>query len=1155
MKNHRITSRPLVAVLCVGGLLLSSACEEHFTNHPVETDVVETVIEQKTFNGQGYGQPCGEGLDECVLPEKVPCTDGPTHCGFNSDCVDGFCVFSEDVTCVVECRDGLECLASGGSNVCLPTGNKGVDEKCLLTSECQPPSWIALEDGEMTYVNERCTPAQMKAAVQNPNASPSKLDCFGLHCSWAGFCVAPDYFEEEEDDEGLQALKQGGSVKAGQPGSSCAHSGECEYGLFCNIRGLGGVCAKAGNRDLDESCVDEEGVPSSKLCLAGLVCSKLSETCVPGSLLLNPDLFEGIKCWEGAEAEMPFGVRTFIPPLDTTDGTHPSAEAVTDDDDGLPYEEIDEGSIGGCYAYQTTGDLCTNEEECTSDGDCDDSECLLPAGYCKETSLCGDDICGDDGVCRRCISDLEYDFYSLPFPNDIRTNKEEGDDRHMVIADHPRPGPGLLGLDPIDSVIEAIGEELHGWSIQPGIFMRFTRPLNVETLTPGDNARLVYIPPQEGPLAGVATEHPFEVTFVPQRGKYICNNQLVAHPVWSKPLAANSTYAFIVTNNVRSESVVDANACAARDNPELSGGYLAGCVGCWCEEVVCREHPECCDAAKKLADVDLGNKGWNQACVDACVDAGQTCEVSEAPQQLDHLPMLLSSAAPEDSALLPAWESYERFRQWLQTDTLSADDIAGVTLFTTGDPTELMGKVEDAIESRYQPEFGIKNSKAQVHSCREATGPSPCGDPGWADNELSEGGTIPDPRLCPPVEEQSDWYDEWHIRLKIPKIQVGKRPYLEVGTGGEVNEEMVNDPNSELTTETICVSLTVPTEPPPTQGYPVLVYGHGTGGSFRTAPTLLGSIATDPANPVQYVLVGYDAHMHGDRGGNFAELDSGLLYYNFANPPAAKGNFFQQATDVFAASKFASQLEDWVQLLPQNVPGAVALKNQMKVDESHIAYHGHSQGGAAGPLVAPFDTHLGALVVSGTGGNLIEGLLGKKMPYDISTALSLAVQEIDLDANHPAMHLLQTYFDAVDATPYAPLLHDPPNGGVHLLDIVGMSDTFTPPPSARIYAAATGATLVEPFHTESVEGFDYTEDLGLAADLIQSQSSMPIASNRQLANGSFFTQVITEHPTSSAYDGHFVIYQDEIAAQLFANFLGTWVLVGVPGVTDQNLTP
>ena len=26
-------------------------------------------------------------------------------------------------------------------------------------------------------------------------------------------------------------------------------------------------------------------------------------------------------------------------------------------------------------------------------------------------------------------------------------------------------------------------------------------------------------------------------------------------------------------------------------------------------------------------------------------------------------------------------------------------------------------------------------------------------------------------------------------------------------------------------------------------------------------------------------------------------------------------------------------------------------------------------------------------------------------------------------------------------------------------------------------------------------------------------------------------------------------------AQLFANFLGTWVLVGVPGVTDQNLTP
>ncbi|MEC9071352.1 MAG: Ig-like domain-containing protein, partial [Myxococcota bacterium] len=652
--------------------------------------------------------------------------------------------------------------------------------------------------------------------------------------------------EEEDDGDGLQALKQGGSVKAGQPGSSCAHSGECEYGLFCDIRGLGGVCAKAGTADLDQSCLDEDGVATSRMCLAGLVCSKLSETCVPGSLLLNPDLFEGIRCWEGAEAEMPFGVRTFIPPLDTTGGSHPSVPDLLEegaDPSENPYADMDEGSLGGCYAIQTIGDLCTTEDECSTDADCDDDgTCLLPEGFCRQPDMCGDDICGDDGVCRRCIADVDYDFYSLPFPNDIRTNKEEGEDRHMVIGDHPRPGPGLLGLDPIDSVIEAIGEELHGWSIQPGIFMRFTRPVQVDTLTPGQNVRLVYIPPQGGPVPGIASEHPFEVTFVPERGKYICNNQLVAHPVWSKPLAPNSTYAFVVTTDVRSESVVDANACETRPNPELAGGFLAGCAGCWCEDVVCRANPECCDAGKSLVDPELGEKGWNQACVDACTSAGQTCNTSETPQQLDHLPMLLSSTAPEDSALAPAWESYERFRQWLETDSLTADQVAGVTLFTTGDPTELMGKVQDAIEARYEPSFAVKNSKAQVHNCRLATGPSPCGDPGWSTNELSEGGTIPDPRLCPDIEDQSDWYDEWHIRLKIPKIQAGKRPYLQAGTGGEVDEGMVNDSTADLATETICVSLTVPTADPPEDGYPVMVYGHGTGGSFRTAPTLLGSV-------------------------------------------------------------------------------------------------------------------------------------------------------------------------------------------------------------------------------------------------------------------------------------------------------------------------
>ena len=369
-------------------------------------------------------------------------------------------------------------------------------------------------------------------------------------------------------------------------------------------------------------------------------------------------------------------------------------------------------------------------------------------------------------------------------------------------------------------------------------------------------------------------------------------------------------------------------------------------------------------------------------------------------------------------------------------------------------------------------------------------------------------------------------------------------------------EEVNNDSEDDLPAESICVSLTVPKSDPPAGGYPVIVYGHGTGGSFRTAPTLLGSAATDPTVPVQFVLVGYDGHMHGDRSGKLGQstqLDAGMLYYNFANPPAAKGNFFQGATDAFAMAKFAAFLPQVVSALTNDdAPGVDQLKLKLQINQERVAYHGHSQGGAAGPLIAPFSEWIGAVVISGTGGNLIEGLLGKKMPFDISTALAMAVQEISLDANHPGMHLLQTYFDEVDATPYAPLLGAPHNGGVHLLDIVGMSDTFTPPNAARIYAAATGASIVEPFHTEAVEGFEYVEDLSLDPSLETKQSALPLGANRVI-DGELFTQAVTEHPTSSSYDGHFVVYQDPTAIQIFANFLASWVLnpAGFPVVSDS----
>ena len=142
------------------------------------------------------------------------------------------------------CRDGLACVTDPitSDSVCLAQGNKQKDDKCLLTAECQPPEWISMVDGQLKYdFDKRCTDAEMKAAASGDEALA--LKCMGLHCSWAGFCVSPSYYDPEEEVADVQGGQVG--AKAGAPGSSCAHSGECEYGLFCHIRGLGGVCAAA----------------------------------------------------------------------------------------------------------------------------------------------------------------------------------------------------------------------------------------------------------------------------------------------------------------------------------------------------------------------------------------------------------------------------------------------------------------------------------------------------------------------------------------------------------------------------------------------------------------------------------------------------------------------------------------------------------------------------------------------------------------------------------------------------------------------------------------------------------------------------------------------------------------------------------------------
>ena len=637
-------------------------------------------------------------------------------------------------------------------------------------------------------------------------------------------------------------------------------------------------------------------------------------------------------------------------------------------------------------------------------------------------------------------------FYAFPFPTDIRMK-----DGKVNLDGHPVPGGALIGSDPVHTVIEAINDEVEGWSVHPGIFFRFSHEVDVESLrTEGDRATVMLIDLDRG------ERHPITLQFVPERNKYICHNHLYVHPLWSRPLRPDTTYAAIVTTDVK-------RAIEAED-------------------------------------------------------------IFAEP--LDDLEMLLGRSEPSGGADKRAWKTFEKLRGHIgDSDALDNGDIAGATVFTTGNPWSPMEAVRAVVRADRAPSI-----TGDPVLCEAGTR-SPCATP---DYEPPEGTDLRDSRDCP--AETSSKYHEIHALLRVPVFQEGDRPYTE---GGGALEFAGGKP-VVVGHEDVCMGITVPKSPMPDTGWPVIIYGHGTGGSFRSGISTFSSVVSDldVGNDERrgVVQIAIDQPMHGPRQGDEQGLDPGPLFFNVRNPQAAQGNIFQGASDNFS-------LVRWIEGFTGELPGA----GELRFDAGHIYYHGHSQGGTTGPIFAPYEPSLRAVVFSGCAGSLVFGLLGKSKPYDSSVGLRLALQELKIDEPHPLLHLFQLYFDPSDPLIYAHLLYrEPATTPKHAMQVMGQNDSYTPFTGQSAYAGNAGATLGLP---DSVpEWFDRIEQYEMAT------SEFPISGNIEV-DGQAITGVVTQYlndPGHSVggepYDGHFVTYQNLTAIDQVRGFFASLLVDDVPTV-------
>jgi hypothetical protein len=286
----------------------------------------------------------------------------------------------------------------------------------------------------------------------------------------------------------------------------------------------------------------------------------------------------------------------------------------------------------------------------------------------------------------------------------------------------------------------------------------------------------------------------------------------------------------------------------------------------------------------------------------------------ERARALDATSLLLDDVAPRDAYEREAWERYALLRRWVKNHPVTGGRVVGGTVFTVRQDQELIKRGRDAVYDAKIPRF---DPAVEPVLCAEGVR-SPCAhDDDTLRTLRARGLEGSDPRDCP--AEPNPLFHEIHARVRLPIFQRGEAPYER--EGGAV--KVINGEPQLASFASVCMAVTVPRdiEPPP-EGWPVVLYAHGTGGSFRAGVKLLGgqlsNLRAEPSadtpdtpgalKPV--VLIEIDQVMHGSRIGPDPLAAPGPLFFNVQNPIAARGNLIQGALDNFALIRFITEDSD-----------------------------------------------------------------------------------------------------------------------------------------------------------------------------------------------------------------------------------------------------
>lgn len=458
------------------------------------------------------------------------------------------------------------------------------------------------------------------------------------------------------------------------------------------------------------------------------------------------------------------------------------------------------------------------------------------------------------------------------------------------------------------------------------------------------------------------------------------------------------------------------------------------------------------------------------------------------PTQDPDLAAVLGATRPTDADLGAAWDQFAPFRAYLSSHSIAPSTVINAAVFTTADPTVHMARLAAAVATEAAPTLSA------LFQCGVTAGTDACDD-----------GTAA--RKCGAA---SNDFTEIHGKINLPIYQNGNEPYA--SAGGAINES--GGTVTKVRNEDVCFALTIPKSAAPQGGWPLVVYGHGTGGSFRE---VIGNNIADKLALSGVAAVGIDEVGHGARRGT-STIDPSNLVFNVTNPPAARDNWLQMGADVLSVLK-----------LPASTTPAGWTGPALSFNAQKVVYFGHSQGATAGELGIPFTEATHAVVMSGAGALLRESLNGKTSPSNILDTIQFVLGETVLES-HPVYLIWQNYFDRSDPFNLNRLMiQQPPTGKTakNVLMTMGAGDTFAPP-----------ATLVQNAQTLGLGKTD-----PVLIDFDGPAVARPVSKNVMNVTAAAFQY------TPSGYDGHFVAQQNPDAIRDWTAFITSYFTTnGTPTV-------